>query len=197
LKLKGLKLSFLFSTLAMSLYLYQAFQSGKDIKKPKVSTKVKSKPSATKKSNTPVESSIALPKTRNPASVKRAPVKKLKRGERVIIGNGAGNYTDPKTKLVLINSYNKNWKTLLEKKLNHLMPEKTIVSYQHIESQIQMRGKKGLLREVVTVKTQLPDGRTYHYDAIVDPQDGKVTTTWNYQKSEKHPLSLKATTMAN
>ena len=88
------------------------------------------------------------------------------------------------------NTYAPNWQEKLEANLHHGQSLQAVILVVPVESIVDQHKGKTLLMEHVKIKTTLPNGEHYGYQALVNSETGEIASTWDYQKSEVHPLRL-------
>ena len=88
------------------------------------------------------------------------------------------------------NTYAPNWQSKLETILHHGQSLQAVIQVIPVASIVDQHKGKTLLMEHVKIKTTLPNGDHYGYQALVNSETGEIASTWDYQRSEVNPMRL-------
>lgn len=123
-------------------------------------------------------------------------LKKYKlRENRILIGDNAESYTSRLTKLPMINSINKDWKTLLGNDLLRFQSEDTKVLIKEELPVIKVIDGKGQYLQQVVITYLLKNGDRNSYRALVDSESGLVLETWDRTIHEKYKIKRKSASL--
>jgi len=121
----------------------------------------------------------------SPASKQEKPINQdltkncPKREGRILIGHDVEKYQQTSVPLKMKNKINPEWKNNLKNNLYKFMPEGTEANFILERSYIKVEKGQGRYLEQVQVTYKMPSGQISSFNAEVDPQNGKMTSTWN------------------
>lgn len=101
------------------------------------------------------------------------------RGDRVLIGEEVEKFQDSRVPLSMQNSIHPYWEKKLASELQRFMPEGTKANFSKKRSLIKIKRGQGIYLEEVLVTYAMPSGEVSRFNAEIDPQTGRITSTWN------------------